>query len=130
VDPVDVRDSDALLTSSIVEIEHGGTGFMLIKRGVFEQLSPLVKEYRVSTLKNAKGDMLPLTKEYFSLDIVGEHKYLLSEDYFFCNLWRNNGGKVYADLSIELVHTGTYEYRGNLLIGGANPSAHNVSKGY
>lgn len=130
VDTVDVPNPDAPLDSSVVEIAHGGTGFMLIKRGVFEKLAPLVKEYRVSTLEDADGNMAPLTKEYFALDVVGEHKYLLSEDYFFCDLWRRNGGKVHADLSIQLVHTGTYEYRGNLLVGGANPSTHKSAKGF
>ena len=94
---------------------------MMIQRSVFEKLSPYVKEYRVSTIKNPDGTMPKLVKEFFALDVVGDDNYLLSEDYFFCNLWSNNGGKIYADLSINLSHFGQYEYKGNILIGGSNP---------
>lgn len=129
VDPVQLNDENKNLSSHIVEIDHGGTGFMLIKRKVFDFLSPHVKQYRMSTLKDANGDMAPLTKEFFALDIVGPNNYLLSEDYFFCSLWKTHGGKVFADLSIDLIHTGTYEYRGNIAIGGANPCTPNLKRG-
>lgn len=109
------------LQSSIVEIKHAGTGFMMIQRSVFEKLAPHVKEYRFSTIKNPDGSMPELVKEFFALDIVGEDNYLLSEDYFFCDLWRKHGGKVYADLSISLSHFGTYTYSGDLIAGGSNP---------
>lgn len=122
VNPVDINDShDEVLKDMVVEVNHAGTGFMLIQRSVFEKLSPFVKEYRFSTIKNNDGEMPKLVKEFFALDIVGEHKYLLSEDYFFCNLWRQHGGKVYADLSVRLSHFGSYEYKGDLFVGGANP---------
>lgn len=121
VNPVELNPThDAPLESSIVEIKHAGTGFMLIQRSVFEKLSPYVKEYRNSTIKNEDGVLPPLMKEYFALDIVGDNKFLLSEDWFFCNLWREHGGSVYADLSIKLSHFGSYEYKGDLFVGGAN----------
>lgn len=121
VNTVEVDDPDKPLISPVVEISNGGTGFMLITRTVFEHLNPHVKEYRISTLRERDGSLPPLVKEYFALDIVGEDKYLLSEDYFFCELWRKHGGKVYTDLSISLTHTGSYVYEGNLLAGGSNP---------
>lgn len=112
---------DTVIDDPVIEIDHAGTGFMLIKRNVFEQLSPHVKEYRVSTFKNPDGSLPPKVKEFFALDIVGDDNYLLSEDYFFCSLWKKHGGKVYADISIKLSHVGTYEYTGNLFAGGVNP---------
>lgn len=108
------------LQDSVVEVQHAGTGFMLVTRDVFEKLAPHVKEYRTSTIKNPDGSMLPKVKEYFALDIVGKDDWLLSEDWFFCNLWKQHGGKIYADLSIKLSHFGSYEYKGNLFVGGAN----------
>ena len=36
-------------------------------------------------------------------------KYL-SEDWSFCNRWRDIGGKIYADTSIVLNHIGSYNY--------------------
>ena len=121
VNPVSLDEThDEPLSSPVVEINHGGTGFMLIKRSVFNTLSPYVKEYRNITVCDQNGNMPSLIKEFFALDIVGENKYFLSEDYFFCNLWKRYGGKVYADLSIELSHFGTYMFKGSLMVGGAN----------
>lgn len=113
------EDNDKPLTSPIVEIRHGGTGFMLITRNVFEHLSPFVKEYHVSTIPNRNNLIPPLTKEFFAVT-VDDTNYLLSEDYYFCNLWTQHGGKIYADLSISLSHYGTYSFKGDLLAGGAN----------
>jgi hypothetical protein len=39
----------------------------------------------------------------------------LSEDYGFCHMLREAGGKVHADLTIPLTHVGTNHYQGNIL---------------
>jgi len=105
----------------LVEVRHGGTGFMLIKRRVFEDLAPHVHTYRISSVKDeTTGEYArPLTREYFatSIDHTGA---LLSEDYHFCELWRNHGGKIYANPFIKLYHVGTYVYQGNILRSGGN----------
>lgn len=102
-----------------IEIRHGGTGFMLIKRQVFELLMPHVPTYRVSTHKENGEYVKPLTHEFFatSIDHTGA---LLSEDYHFCELWRKNGGKVYANPFIKLEHVGTYVFGGDIMKGGGN----------
>ena len=105
---------------SVFEVRHGGTGFMLIKRRVFEELRDKVPHYRTSTVQDAEGNYIkPLTPEFFatSIDKTGA---LLSEDYHFCELWRKHGGKVYANPFIHLEHIGTYIYTGNLLRAGGN----------
>jgi hypothetical protein len=103
-----------------IEVRHGGTGFMLIKRGVFEQLSSNVPMYRVSSFKNDKDEYVkPLTHEFFTTSI-DESGALLSEDYHFCELWRNHGGKIYAHPFIRLTHTGTYVFDGDILKSGGN----------
>ena len=104
----------------VIEIRHGGTGFMLIKRRVFLDLMPHVPTYRTSTFKNVDGEYAkPLTHEFFatSIDHTGA---LLSEDYHFCELWRKHGGKIYANPFIKLEHVGTYIYGGNLVKSGGN----------
>jgi len=106
---------------SCIEVRHGGTGFMLIKRRVFEELIPHVPTYRVSTVKNSEtGEFLkPLTHEFFatSIDASGA---LLSEDYHFCELWRKHGGKIYANPFIKLEHVGTYVFGGDVVKAGGN----------
>lgn len=105
----------------MIEVRHGGTGFMLIKRTVFEELAPHVPTYRTSSFKDpATGEYVkPLTHEFFatSIDHTGA---LLSEDYHFCELWRKHGGKIYANPFIKLEHVGTYVYGGDILKAGGN----------
>jgi hypothetical protein len=97
-----------------LEVRHGGTGFMLIKREVFEKLAPKVPEYRASTKKNKEGKFTkPLTKQYFDTSI-DETGCLLSEDYHFCNVWRKYGGKVFANVNIKFNHIGTQIFGGKI----------------
>lgn len=107
--------------SGCFPVRHGGTGFMLIKRGVFEHLKPHVPTYRTSSFQNPEtGEYIkPLTHEFFatSIDKTGA---LLSEDYHFCELVRAHGGDVYAHPFIRLTHTGTYTYDGDILKSGGN----------
>lgn len=104
----------------MVEVRHGGTGFMLIKRSVFERLAPHVPTYRTSSMKDENGEYVkPLTHEFFatSIDHTGA---LLSEDYHFCDLWRKHGGEIYANPFLKLEHVGTYVYGGDILKSGGN----------
>jgi hypothetical protein len=104
-----------------IEVRHGGTGFMLIKRKVFEDLIPHVPTYRTSSFKDpATGEYAkPLTHEFFatSFDDSGA---LLSEDYHFCELWRKHGGQIFANPFIKLDHVGTYVYTGDIVKSGGN----------
>lgn len=103
-----------------IEVRHGGTGFMLIKRKVFEDLIPHVPTYRTSTVKDANGEYIkPLTHEFFATSI-DESGALLSEDYHFCELWRKHGGQIFANPFIKLDHVGTYVYTGDIVKAGGN----------
>jgi hypothetical protein len=98
-----------------VEIWNGGTGFMIIKREVFEKLADLVPSYTndVTDLSgNIKADQI---REYFATSIEPGTNRLLSEDYHFCRLWRENGGKIYAAPWAHLAHVGSYVFEGALL---------------
>lgn len=105
----------------LIEVRHGGTGFMMINRRVFETLLPHVPSCRVSTIRDrATGDYLqPLTPEFFATSI-DETGALLSEDYHFCALWRRHGGKVHAQPFVKLGHVGNYVYTGDLIKAGGN----------
>lgn len=117
---VDPTKDEEIAAGSVFEVRHGGTGFMLVKRNVFETLRQYVPQYRQSTVKDKDGNFVkPLTPEFFatSIDDTG---CLLSEDYHFCELWRKYGGKIHANPFIHLEHVGTYVYTGNLLRAGGN----------
>jgi hypothetical protein len=111
-----VQESDS---DGVIEVRHGGTGFMLIKRKVFEDLMPHVPTYRVSTHKENGEYIKPLTHEFFATSI-DETGALLSEDYHFCDLWRKHGGKIYANPFIKLEHVGTYVFGGDIVKSGGN----------
>ena len=99
-----------------VEIWNGGTGFMLIKREVFEKLSKRVPSYS-NDVMDLGGTIKAQDKimEYFATSIEEGTNRLLSEDYHFCNIWRKAGGKVWAAPWVRLGHIGTYAFEGQLL---------------
>ena len=99
-----------------VEIFNGGTGFMLIKREVFEKLSPNVPEYTndVGDLSGQLHNQAKI-KEFFATSIEPETNRLLSEDYHFCRIWRLQGGKVWAAPWAHLGHMGSYLFEGALI---------------
>jgi hypothetical protein len=98
-----------------VEIFNGGTGFMLIKREVFDKLGDLVPSYSndVVDLGGKMAQSEPI-KEFFTTSIEPGTNRLLSEDYHFCRIWRESGGQVYAAPWCQLAHIGTYTFEGQL----------------
>jgi len=92
----------------VQEVSKTGTGFMCIKRHVFEKLVdhpatvPFVND--IGLPEELNKDM----KTFFDTD-VREGRYY-SEDWTFCENWRDLGGKVWVDKRIMLKHTGTYTY--------------------
>ena len=98
-----------------MEIDNGGTGFMLIKRGVFEALKDKVPTYTNDMILIIdKNPQKKIIHEYFATSIDETSNRLLSEDYHFCKLARQNGFKVYAAPWAQLTHSGTYMFSGQL----------------
>lgn len=92
----------------MIEVTHVPTGFMLLKRSVFDKLIPHTQEYEdVIQGKKIKG------YDFFKVG-VGENGRYTSEDYWFCNSWRKIGGKIYMNPFIRLGHVGTHVFNGNL----------------
>lgn len=88
----------------LIEVQNAGTGFMLIERTVFEQLSSRVPRYQNNQFDNSGTWAL----EFFSTAI--KNNILLSEDHYFCDLWRVHGGRIFVDPSIHLQHVGIHVY--------------------
>lgn len=98
-----------------MEIANGGTGFMLIKRKVFEGLVDKVPSYTNDMYHAIDKVRTPkIIKEYFATSIDEESNRLLSEDYHFCKIAREAGFKVYAAPWARFGHTGTYTFSGQL----------------
>jgi len=98
-----------------VEIFNGGTGFMLIKREVFDKLGKLVPSYSNDVVDlGGKMQQSEPIKEFFTTSIEPGTNRLLSEDYHFCRIWRESGGQVHAAPWCQLSHIGTYAFEGQL----------------
>jgi hypothetical protein len=98
-----------------MEIDNGGTGFMLIKREVFETLKPTVPTYTNDMILIVdKNPVKKIIHEYFATSIDEVSNRLLSEDYHFCKIARMQGYKVYAAPWANLTHSGTYNFSGTL----------------
>ena len=93
------------------EVANLGTGFMLVKREVFEQMKAYTPTY-VSDMTHLQGQTI---YAFYQDTICPESNRWLSEDYFFCKSWRDHGGKVYAAPWCELSHIGTYTFAGRLV---------------
>ena len=93
---------------SLIEVSKTGTGFMLIKRDVFEKLDahPATKPFKNDIGLDPALD--PYMKTYFDT-AVREGRYY-SEDWTFCENWRDIGGQVWVDKRVLLRHTGTYTF--------------------
>jgi hypothetical protein len=94
--------------NGLQEVTKTGTGFMLIKRDVFAKLDshPAVKPF-INDI-GLPAELNPFMKTYFDT-AVRENRYY-SEDWTFCENWRDIGGKVWIDKRVLLKHTGTYVF--------------------
>lgn len=107
----DSRDFSSINISVPLEVDYIGSGMLCIKRQVFERLADSVDSYISDSFNhNNFGDM---TKNYWFTS-VDKDRRLLSEDFNFCKLWKDIGGKVYADLLAEVEHSGTYIFNGKI----------------
>lgn len=109
-----LNNDEKIIIDEPYEIKHGGTGLMLIKRSVFEQLEQEVPLYRPS-LDYLYGGKDEMHREYFRLIRDPENQSFVGEDYQFCELWRQNGGKVFAAPWTRISHVGSYEYSGCII---------------
>ena len=94
------------------EVDEAPTGFMLIKRSVFERLMAAYPE-RQYVPDSLGVDDRGLHYRFFDVMMDPESRRYLSEDYGFCRLWRSLGGKIHADANSSLSHQGSKLYRGN-----------------
>ncbi len=118
----DISDND----KGFKKVKYAGTGFMCIERKVFETM---IKEYPtikyktdVRAILNNKRELSDVIGDeehaFFDCGIQGNgilkdpenSKRYLSEDFYFCQLWAQLGGEIWADLTSNLKHIGIKNY--------------------
>jgi len=106
-DPKNVK----IFGPGLVEINNGPAGMMLIKRTVFEKM---IKDHPDKEIKvNTNEDTFPNDlKVYNFWDSNFKDGVWKGEDIYFCDLARQSGFKVYANLDSTLTHHGSFGYKG------------------
>lgn len=91
--------------TGLIECEGLPTGFLRIRRNVFEVMTEKFHERRYT---NDQGDEL---HEFFPVERIGNRKF--GEDYRFCQMARECGFKLWADPDIDFSHAGRKVWTGN-----------------
>ena len=113
-----------------VEVLEIGTGFMMVKRHVFNKFREAYPEfsYRPDHVGQANFDGQRYIHAYFDTVIDRKRKVMvngeerefggsdryLSEDYMFCQWWRNIGGQIWLCPWMKTHHIGTYAFTGDM----------------
>lgn len=108
----------AHVQNNMCKVKDLGTGFMMIKRDVFDVMMFQYKDLKYQN--NVAGYHVAGADDYFyslfDTEICPRSRVYLSEDYLFCQRWRDCGGNCFLDLSISLNHTGSLDFRGCLAL--------------
>jgi predicted RNA-binding protein len=102
------------IENGLVKVKDGGTGFMLIKRNVFERMIEAYPELYFNNDLNLPENVAKFTYLFFDCMHEQETKRYLSEDYAFCRRWQNLGGEVWLDPLVKLDHMGSFSFNGNV----------------
>lgn len=110
------EDNNPLLQSKdgLIKLKDAGTGFMLIKREVFERMIEHYPELYFQNDLNLDKEHAKWTYLFFDVMHEQETKRYLSEDYAFCRRWQAMGGEVWLDPLVSLDHVGHFTFKGNV----------------
>tara|TARA_B100001142_G_scaffold302356_1_gene328832 strand:- start:110 stop:772 length:663 start_codon:yes stop_codon:yes gene_type:complete len=87
----------------LIKIEKAATGFMLLKKDALKRIENDIEKF---ILPSSTGDVE--LYNYFDCNVVNND--YLTEDYYFSYLYKKNGGEIFADKRINLLHIGNHEY--------------------
>ena len=96
-------------TTKFLEVRHVGFAFVCLKRGVIERMCESYPELRYNT-----GAQPPEWALFLDMIKTGDGFYAerLSEDFSFCQRWRDIGGRIFIDPDSPIIHAGRKEYTG------------------
>lgn len=103
-----------IMDNGVIEVTHSPTGCMLIKREVFEKMIKAYPDKSIvqKTVINGKYVDRPNMWNFFDTLHDPVEKVYLGEDFAFCKLWKDLGGKCYALVDAPIVHVGDHTYEG------------------
>jgi hypothetical protein len=90
-----------------------GGGFMLLKRQVIERMIVAYPESRYKSVHAYSNAKSAESYALFDCMIDKETGAYVSEDFGFCQKWRDIGGKIWLDTEGKLTHIGSYSFQGD-----------------
>lgn len=115
VNPVRSVDQRVKVDNGAINVHDAGTGFMMIKRSVFEKLFEAHPELKYDDDTGLLNEQERECSYALFNSYVDADKRFLSEDYGFCRYWQELNGEIWTDPSIEIGHLGRLMYEGNLM---------------
>ena len=111
--PFKVPDPENIkIQNKVIEVTHSPTGFMMIKREVFEKMIVAYPNLRIDQdqLVNGKIEKLGHMWNFFDTLFDPEKRTYLGEDFAFCKRWRDIGGTCHAWIGDYITHVGEHQY--------------------
>ena len=120
-----VENTHKIQVAEPVDVLEIGTGFMLIKREVFDDFKEAYPQFTYTPDHNRSehfsGDReihayfdTVIDSDAYLGEISGKSNRYLSEDYFFCQFVRRLGYKIYLCPWMKLGHMGSYVFSGSM----------------
>jgi hypothetical protein len=105
------------VVNGFTRVRYAGTGFLMIRRQVFEKMCAHPEYAPLQFLREHSRDALAGSPNRFALfecmidPATGTY---LSEDFAFCKRWTDIGGEIWADLDSRLDHVGPSVFHGDI----------------
>lgn len=111
-----VKGTQQFQVSEPLEVMEIGTGYMLVKREVFDTWKAAYpqKKYKPDHVGQKHFDGSRYITAYFDTVIDPQSERYLSEDYMFCQWYRAIGGKIWLCPWVQTQHVGTYAFTGHM----------------
>ena len=101
------------VVDGLIEVSRLGTGFMMIKRIVFDKLIAAFPQTKFTNNIGLDKKFDPFMYSLFDCAISPDTMEYMSEDWLFSCRWRSLGGKIFVDPQIRLNHNGTFCFPGD-----------------
>jgi hypothetical protein len=115
VNPVRAGGNTIQTDNGAISVYDAGTGFMCIKRSVFEKMIEAYPDLKFNDDTGSMNDEERNWTYAFFNSYVDDDGRFVSEDYGFCRYWQKLDGKVWADPGIEIGHLGRLMYEGSMI---------------
>jgi glycosyltransferase involved in cell wall biosynthesis len=113
--PVRLEDpNNIVMDKGVIEVTHAPAGCLLIKRSVFDTLIKNFPDRKIKqeSIINGRAEEKPFYYNFFDTIHDKKTQTYLGEDFGFCKLWKEIGGKIFAMVDEYIMHVGEHQYVG------------------